>query len=135
MVNIVYNFTMNLSSHTVGQRMKELRQLKGYTLEDVARAINKTPTTVSKYEADRVKTIPQRNLNAIAKFLDVKPSYLLGYEDDEHASTMDHLSISEQLMIQEYRRLSIPYQRVVDDMIQSLLRAQNPDDEPEQLTL
>lgn len=126
---------MSLNSSTVGQRMKELRQMKGYTLEEVARAIKKTPTTVSKYESDRVKTIPQRNLQAIANFLEVKPSYLLGYEDDEHASTMEHLSISEQLMIEDFRKLSPPYQHVVEELILNLLDAQGQAEEIEQLTL
>lgn len=119
---------------TIGQRLKETRKLQGYTLEQVGRAIKISPTTISKYEANRVNNIPQKNLEKLAGFLKVNPSYLLGYEDEEHSSA-SQLSLNEQMMIDDFRELSPPYQQIVLRLVASLKEAQGESDEYEQLTL
>ena len=90
---------------TTGQRLRDARLKREKTLEDVAHAIGVTATSISKYESDRVKNIPQEKLQAISDYLDVSISYLLGLDDPANASPIV-LSIDEQLLIEEYRRLS-----------------------------
>ena len=103
-------------------------------MEEVARALHIRSSTISKYESDKVKTIPQAKLDLLANFLYVKPSYRLGYDDDEQAA-VGTLSISEQLMLEDFRELPVPYQRVVEQLIKSLKEANQNEKEIQQLTL
>lgn len=119
---------------TVGERLREIRTTRHKTLEEVALAINSSPTSVSKYESGKVKNIPQSKLMAIADYLEVSPFYILGVEDEENASPLV-LSISEQLLIEDFRKLPPLYQQAVANLAKDLANAQNPQEEITQLTL
>lgn len=61
-------------------RLKELREERGLTMTELAKKINVSPNTVSRWE--RGKRLP--NLDAIialAKFFKVSTDYLCGLED------------------------------------------------------
>ena len=119
---------------TTGQRLREIRTKRGKTLEDVADAIGVTPTSISKYESDRIKNIPQSKLEMIAEYLDVSVSYILGLDKKEHENII--LSIDEQMLIETYRQLSPLDQETVHILADRLLSVESMDgDELIQLTL
>ncbi len=107
---------------------------RGKTLDDVANAIGVSATSISKYESDRIKNIPQNKLQAIADYLDVSISYILGLDDPETASPTV-LSIDEQLLIEDYRRLSALNQETVQILCQQLVKVESSQDEIVQLHL
>lgn len=65
---------------TKGERIKKLRIEKGITQEEMAKALNTTKQTVSKYEKGIVTNIPSDRIEDMAKLLDTTPEYILGWE-------------------------------------------------------
>lgn len=112
---------------TTGEKLREIRLKRHKTLEDVAHAINASPTTISKYESGRVTNIPQKKLEAIAEYLDVSPVYIMGYEDEDYEGPMV-LNIEEQLMLEEYRQLSMANQQTINMIVHRLLEVETGED-------
>ncbi|MFR8990643.1 MAG: LexA family protein [Fusobacterium sp.] len=67
---------------TIGERIKEKRLLKNYTLEKLAIEIGVTKSTVLKYENGTI-AIPSDKIEKIAEALKVSPAYLMGWEIPE----------------------------------------------------
>lgn len=59
-----------MSNITMGERIKQYRQLKGLTQRELAEKIGRAESSVQKYEADKVE-IPQSTLFKIADVLEV----------------------------------------------------------------
>lgn len=106
---------------TTGERIKEIRLKRKKTLAEVAEATGTTSTNLSKYETGRIKNIPQAKINAIAKFLEVNPSILLGLDEPNDPSLI--LTVSEQLMMDDFRSLDPIDQETVAVLIRQLRKA------------
>ena len=65
---------------TKGQRIKELRERRKMTQEELAKKLNTTKQTISKYEKDIVTNIPSDRIEALSKVLNSTPEYILGWE-------------------------------------------------------
>jgi chromosomal replication initiator protein len=81
-VNLVYDFF----SETLGvdnKKIKELRLSRGLTQKKLAQIISCSPSLISLIERGKKKAISRKNLNNLAKALDVSVSQLLGGEDEE----------------------------------------------------
>lgn len=65
---------------TKGARIKRLREAKGLTQEELAKRLNTTKQTISKYEKEIVTNIPSDRIENMAKVLDSTPEYILGWE-------------------------------------------------------
>lgn len=63
-----------------GLRIKELREAKGLTQEELAKLLNTKRQTVSKYEQGIVTNIPSDRIEAMARILETTPEYILGWE-------------------------------------------------------
>lgn len=68
---------------TIGERIKEKRKSKGYTLEQLADEIGITKSTVLKYENGSI-AIPSDKIEKIAKSLNVSPAYLMGWNEEKN---------------------------------------------------
>ena len=64
---------------TKGDRIKRLREISGLTQEEMAKQLNTTKQTISKYENDIVTNIPSDRIEAMAKLLNTSPEYILGW--------------------------------------------------------
>lgn len=62
----------------IGDRIKQARNAKGYTQEDIANHIGVNKSTILRYEHGDVKNIKIPILEAIAHFLSVNPAWLAG---------------------------------------------------------
>ena len=92
-------------------QLKELRQEKGFTQAEVAKAIKTSQRNIGRWENGENE--PSASFVArLAKFFDVSADYLLGLEDDFGVLTAapmgESLTASERELIAEFRRLS-PY--------------------------
>ena len=65
---------------TKGERIKQLRIEKKITQEEMAKALNTTKQTISKYEKGIVTNIPSDRIEAMSKLLETTPEYILGWE-------------------------------------------------------
>lgn len=67
---------------TVYDRIRELRNEKGMTQDDLAKAMGyKDRSMITKIEGGKVD-ISQKKLADFARVLDTTPAYLMGWEDD-----------------------------------------------------
>lgn len=66
----------------VGEKIKQIRKSKGLSAETVAERIGVSPATVYRYESQYIENMGIDKLIQIARVLDVDPSMLLYYTDD-----------------------------------------------------
>lgn len=66
---------------TTGERIREMRIRRNYTLDDVAKKLNVNRQAVYKYEHGVVTNIPLENLEIMAEMFGTTPEYLAGWTD------------------------------------------------------
>lgn len=79
-----------------GRRIRQLREKKGMSLEDLGHAIGTTRQNIFKYEAGDITNIPYDKLRKIAEALDTDPWYILGWEPPkkkDHREAKDMISV------------------------------------------
>ena len=72
-----------------GARIKELREKKKMTQEELGKAIGTTKQNIFKYESGAVDTIPNKRLIALAEALDTEPWDILGWDGPWNSNTGD----------------------------------------------
>ncbi len=63
-----------------GERIKELRERKGLTQEELGNIIGTTKQTIFKYESGKIGNIPYPKVEEIAAALDAEPWDILGWK-------------------------------------------------------
>lgn len=82
-----------------GDRIRDLRKAKNITQIEMARLLNTTKQTISKYEKNIVTNIPSDRLELIATILETTPEYILGWEEKEKPVTEDGLTEGQRKLI------------------------------------
>ena len=72
----------------IGTRLKELRQQRGLTLEQVGTVIGVSKSTILKYEKGETKNMKRAHIQKLATFFGVSPTYLMGMEDLDTPGTI-----------------------------------------------
>lgn len=85
---------------TIGERIKEKRLQKKYTLEKLANEIGVTKSTVLKYENGSI-AIPSDKIEKIAKALKVSPGFLMGWEENTIITKEELLSLTNERYLGE----------------------------------
>jgi len=75
----------------IGEKIKVLRCQLGYTQEELAISAQTTKQTIHKYETGIISNIPASKIKAIADKLNTTPAYLMGWESDEQAQTINNI--------------------------------------------
>lgn len=107
---------------TIGERIKEQRELKGISQIELAKSVNIAKQTLYKYENDIITNIPSSKLEAIAKILKVSPTYLMGWEDglkDDNIDLIPELLTDLTLLenLKKLKLLNTKHQETIYDMI------------------
>ena len=68
---------------SIGSKIKELREQKGYSQTEFANNVHISKQTLYKYENDIVTNIPSDKIEEIAQALYVTPAYLMGWDDED----------------------------------------------------
>lgn len=107
-----------LMIRTVGDRIKEQRELIKMSQVELAEKMGVSKQTLYKYENNIVTNIPSDKIQIIAKVLGISPSYLMGWE---HALTDDiaYLLSDDILLdnIKKLRKLNKEHQQTIFDNI------------------
>lgn len=105
---------------TIGSRIKQLREAKKMTQEDLGKAIHSTKQTIFKYENGIITNIPMDKVEIIARKLDCTPAYLMGWTTDVQGNIND----KEPLIIpEEYRDLWVAFHGGTDGLTQEDINA------------
>jgi len=68
---------------SIGTRIKERRKALGYSAEDIAMRLGKSPATIYRYESGDIEKLPGELLAPLADILNTSPAYLMGWEETE----------------------------------------------------
>ena len=68
---------------SMAERIKELRLAAGLTQEELGEKIGLQKSAIAKYENGRVENIKRSTIQALADLFGVKPSYILGFDEDD----------------------------------------------------
>lgn len=66
---------------TMGDKIRELRIAKGYTLEELGKMIGVRKPTVYKYENSLIVNLKRSIIAKLAKALDTTPDYLMSWDE------------------------------------------------------
>jgi len=100
----------------IGIRMRDTRKDKGLTLQDVADALGVAKSTIQRYEKGLFDNIKLPIVEAVAKCLDVNPSWLIYKSDIKDLRLIDvGLMQHETGLLQEEADLIARYKQLNDD--------------------
>lgn len=67
----------------IGDRIRQLREEKGMTLEDLGNKVGVGKSTVRKWETGMIENMRRDKIAKVAAALDVTPDYLIGWKDSD----------------------------------------------------
>ena len=70
---------------SMAERIKELRLAAGLTQEELGEKIGLQKSAIAKYENGRVENIKRSTIQAMADLFGVKPSYILGFDEEDES--------------------------------------------------
>ncbi len=73
-----------MSNDSMAQKIKELRQKNGQTLEEIARKVGVGKSTVRKWETGMIQNMRRDKIYNLAQALHTTPAYLMGWENDSN---------------------------------------------------
>ena len=107
---------------SIGTKIRELREARGMSLEDVAKMCGTTRQAIYKYENEIVTNIPYDRIILLAKALNTSPSQLFDWEEDKKRSPHEpSLTEGEKVMLELFRQIPADQQPVVLAMIRAAL--------------
>ncbi len=86
---------------SIGKNMRERRRALGYTLEEVAAQLKTSKQTIQRYESGKISNIPSEKIAQIAAFLQISPSVLVGWSDEQEEATLLPLRMRRVPMLGE----------------------------------
>lgn len=99
----------------IGKRIKYARDLRDFTLDDIAKKVGVTKSTIQRYEAGKITTIKLPVVESIAIALNVNPAWVVGKSDD-----MELPSQKVPEIMQYYEQLNDMGQRVATEQVKML---------------
>lgn len=109
-------------------RIKELRTSHNYTMEKLAQMVGVSKSTIAKWENGYVENMRQDKVKKLAVIFNVKPTYIMGYDEEESSvNSVDELTDKEKHFIECFSRLSEEQQKLVDGLMSSWLSKQESD--------
>ena len=106
---------------SIGHRIRCAREQKQITLEEVAKRCETTKQTIFKYENNIVTNIPYDRIVLLSKALDVSPSYLFGWDEQDSSPSEPVLTEGELALLELFRRVPEDRQQLVLQMIRAAL--------------
>lgn len=110
---------------TFGERLKELRNEKNLTLDELKDYLNTTKATLSRYENN--KREPKIDFaNKVASFFNVSLDYVLGAtdeNDDKQENINDKIDLSQELALKLIKELKQDGYTIKESDMPSLIMA------------
>ena len=109
----------------MGAKIKELREQRGMTLEELGNKVGVGKSTVRKWETGMIANMKRDKISKVANALGVDPAYLMGWEDNLNKSSadlmVDMIHDTELLdRVHKINKLSADDKKTIYDMIDFL---------------
>lgn len=99
--------------------MREKRNERNMTLDDVARIVHVSRQTIQKYETGIIDNIPSDKIEHISEALGCSPEFLMGWSNSKD-STMEDYPTHIRSAARDMMKLSDENQKLAISMIRSL---------------
>ena len=116
------------SNYDIGNRISSARDQRGMTLDEIAKAVGVTKSTIQRYEKGTIERIKLPVIESIARVLRVDPNWLIGNTDDpgyfpaaDPAPGELILTYHEQQLIRNFRDLNQEGQEKLLDYSEDLV--------------
>lgn len=116
-----------MASEDMARKIKELRQERGLTLEQVAKIVGVGKSTVRKWETGMIANMKRDKIADLAKALGTTPSYLMGWDNvsaEKQKSSPDPkagLTERERMLLELFNKVPEDQQKLVIQMIRAAL--------------
>lgn len=90
-----------MTNAEIGNRIKFARDLRDMTLDDIAKKVGITKSTVQRYETGKISTIKIPVVESIAIAMNVNPAWIVGKSDEMETPTQESPKI-----LQYYEQLN-----------------------------
>lgn len=118
------------TQRTIAKRLKEKREEKGFTLDDVAKKLNVSKVTLHKYENLIILNIPIDNIEKLAKLYHTTPKYIMGWTDnDEIEKEQVKTAARDKKFFDKYSKLDESKRKIVEALIDSYFDENVEDEE------
>ena len=109
------------------RRLKEAREERGISAKELAEAVGINKATIHHYEKAEFKSVKSPTLQAIAKYLNVNPDYLIGATDNKHTikeaeDLLSTITDGEKMLLELFRQVPVESQQMVLEMIRIALK-------------
>ena len=111
----------------MAQRIRELRQEKGLTLEQVADVVGVGKSTVRKWETGMIANMKRDKIADLAKALGTTPAYLMGWKEDTEKNDSPSeptLTKGEKKVLELFRLIPEERQGYALEVLETLLKMQ-----------
>lgn len=111
-------------SEGMAQRIKQLRQDRGLTLEQVAEVVGVGKSTVRKWETGMIANMRRDKIADLAKALGTTPAYLMGWKEEEDKKDSPNdlpITEGEKMLLSLFRKIPESDQEMVLQMIRVAL--------------
>lgn len=121
----------------MGKKIKELRQAKGMTLEQVASIVGVGKSTVRKWETGMIANMKRDKIQALATALGTTPAYLMGWKEDKkeipfslrlfgkEPKETPQLTEGEQMLLDLFRQIPEDAQKMYLEVLRASLKKQS----------
>ena len=99
-------------SEGMAQRIKNLRQEKGLTLEQVAEVVGVGKSTVRKWETGMIANMRRDKIADLAKALGTTPAYLMGWNEKEESPSEPELTEGDREILEDFRLIPEEWRQV-----------------------
>lgn len=100
------------------KRLKDLRKLHRYTMEQLAEIIGVSKSTIAKWENGYVENMRQDKVAKLASLYSVTPSYIMGFEENSNSDNIEKLTYY-------YSLLSADQKTIVDNLLTAFVSEQS----------
>ena len=88
---------------TFGERLRQLREERGMSMEDVARIMGLTRPTIYRYENGTIVNVPPETVHRLANMFGVTRPYIMGWTDERHANPAENLDMVAEKLRMPFR--------------------------------
>lgn len=114
-----------MDSKDMSTKIKELRQERGLTLEQVAKVVGVGKSTVRKWETGMIANMKRDKIASLAKALGTTPAYLMGWKEKTPPEDKPiDLSEGEKMLLELFNKVPEDQQKLVLQMIRAALGSQ-----------
>lgn len=112
----------------IGDRIKQLREEKGMTLEDLGNKVGVGKSTVRKWETGMIANMRRDKIIKVADALNTSPEFLMGWEDGTSVLVEREVKLGDReealrerakTLYENYQKASPEIQKAVDLLLKA----------------